>query len=206
MGLFEWIFGTRKDMTPRIQYTTGPNDPDKLLKDATALKKQGDITGAIRKLKSAYKAIEKTNIGYSVKTFIRLPQYLQLAGQNDEAWREFNNLLLGFPNQLMKKELIPMAHSTIYDKMRLFLQKEKRYKKAVLFEMFSCLCWAKGLYLQKRRRDLKECRKPGHISHGLAKKAKILEKIDAYEAIVSDELKQLPDIDLARVERKFKEV
>ena len=197
MGIFAKIFGIKKSS----------NIPQELLKEATSLKKSGDIDGAILKLKSAYKSIEKTNITWSVKTFIRLPQYLQLVGRNDEAWKEFNNLLLGYPNQLNASEVLPMDHSIIYDKMRLFLQKEKRYKKAVLFGIFSYLCCTRGLYLQKRKKLLKE-----HISHecitsileGLLKKAKMTDKMEEYKSVVTEEISHLPNNDIRRVEAKIK--
>jgi len=169
MGIFAKIFGKNGSS----------NKPEDLFKEATSLKKSGDIDGAILKLRSAYRAIEKTNITWSVQTFIRLPQYLQLAGRNDEAWKEFNNLLLGYPNQLNVAEVLPMNHSIIYDKMRLFLQKEKRYKKAVVFGIFSYLCWAQGLHLQKRKKLLKEQVGPECIAsvlEGLFRKAKMLDK------------------------------
>ena len=181
MGFLAKIFGFNKSANTFLS----SNDPDKLLKEATSQKHSGDIEGAILTLQSAYIAIEKTNITWSVNTFIRLPQYLQIAGRNDDAWREFNNLLLGYPNQLNSLEVLPMNHSIIYDKMRLFLQREKRYKEAILFGVFSYLCWLKGLYLQKRKREAKDFLKQESIAsllNGLLKKAKMTDMMDVKEA------------------------
>jgi hypothetical protein len=203
MGFLAKLFGFNKSANAFLS----SHDPEKLLKEATSLKKSGDIEGAILKLQSAYRAIAKTNITWSVNTFIRLPQYLQIAGRSDDAWREFNNLLLGYPNQLNSLEVLPMDHSIIYDKMRLFLQREKRYKEAILFGVFSYLCWIKGLYLQKRKREARDFLKQKSIAsmlNGLLKKAKMTDMMDEYKKIILEEVKYLPDIDLSRVESRFK--
>ncbi|MHB1349353.1 MAG: hypothetical protein ACYCYR_05730 [Desulfobulbaceae bacterium] len=205
MNILRKIFGIKNPPTPK-ESTLG--DPQDLLKEATSLKKSGDIEGAILKLKSSYKAIERTGFNWDVKPFIRLPQYLQLAGKKDEAWKEFNNLLLGYPTQLDNLEVLPMTHSIIYDKMRLFLQKEKKFKKAVLFAMFSYLCWTKGLYLQKRKKELNDCISDENIDSVLEShlnKAKLLDTLDVYKKILKEEIQHLPNIDLGRVDRKFKE-
>jgi hypothetical protein len=203
MGFLAKLFGFSKSANAFLS----SHDPEKLLREATSLKKSGDIEGAILKLKSAYRAIAKTNITWSVNTFIRLPQYLQIAGSNDNAWREFNKLLLGYPNQLNSLEVLPMDHSIIYDKMRLFLQREKRYKEAILFGVFSYLCWIKGLYLQKRKREAKDFLKQESIASmldGLLKKAKMTDMMDEYKKIILEETKYLPDKDLSRVKSRFK--
>lgn len=120
-------------------------DPDILLKKATSKKKEGDFDNAIKLLKLAYKEISKGPMVYPVDTFLRLPLYLQAAKRNDEAWREFNFLLTkGYPNQMSDLEFIPMDHSIIYDKMRLFLQREGKPELAIKFGIFSFLSWAIG--------------------------------------------------------------
>src|SRR5258708_2090283 len=97
-----------------------------LLKQATRERDEGNLDAAVETLRRAYGEIAQSYVAYSVDTFLRLPLYLQKAGRNDEAWREFNLLLTrGFPNQIQNLELLPMEHSQIFDKMRLFLQREK---------------------------------------------------------------------------------
>lgn len=132
-------------------------DPDELLKLATQKKKEGDLDEAISMLKEAYKMIGKSRINYGIQPFLRLPNYLQLAGKNDEAWSEFNKLLVkGYPNQINDLGLMHMEQSKIYDSMRLFLQKEGKFEKAVIFHAMYYLTMAKGLYLQKRPEDAKK--------------------------------------------------
>ena len=132
-------------------------DPSKLLKKATSAKKSGNFEEAISLLRKAYKAISKNKLDYGVKPFLRLPLLLQEAGRPEEAWDEFHRLLTkGYPNQSKDPQLVPMNHSEIYDKIRLFLQKEERNDEAIKYGIFSHLSWASGLYLQKRRDEFKD--------------------------------------------------
>jgi tetratricopeptide (TPR) repeat protein len=132
------------------------NDPSKLLRKATAQKESGDIEGAITTLRQAYNAISKGQILYPIETFLRLPAYLQEAGHRDEAWRTYEKLLTdGYPHQLSTPDLIPMDHATIYDKMRLFLQREGSLIPAVAYGVLSHCSWAIGLYRQQRKAELR---------------------------------------------------
>lgn len=158
-------------------------DPDKLLKDATKVKESGDLAKAISTLRDAYKAISKTEISYPVDTFIRLPLYLQEAGDGFAAWREFNEILRGgYHRAPSDKTLIPMEQSTIYDKMRLFLQREGQPALATAYGIASHFSWGLGLHRQKRVDELER-----HISQDvirdtvskLLKKAKMPNKIDS---------------------------
>lgn len=149
------------------------NDIDKiandLLKKATQKKRANEIDAAILCLKQAYLNIAKTQIDYSVEVFLRLPLYLQAAKKNTEAWNEFENLLQnGYPNQSSSKETKPMINAVIYDKMRLFLQRNNQFIEAVSYGVYSILLIHYGLFLQKRFTELS----------GLKEKALIKEKIE----------------------------
>ena len=151
--MFEWLFGNRSANvgTPASE----SSDVDSLLKHATAQKRCGDLVGAIRTLQLAYRKIASGPITYSVDTFLRLPLYLQEAGRNDEAWSEFNRLIVeGHPNQLIDSGVQAMENSKVYDKMRLFLQREGNYVEAIVFGALSMLAVTRGLYLQKRQGEL----------------------------------------------------
>lgn len=182
-------------------------DPDKFLREATAKKKAGDMDGAIESLRDAYKVISKTSINYTIDPYLRLPLYLQQAGKNDEAWSEFNRLIAeGYPNQMKIRELIPMDHSAIYDKMRLFLQREHKARESVKFGVFSYLSWGLGLYYQARKKELKT-----HISkasiesmiEGLLKKAKKPDLKNELAKVILLETKEFPNIDLANIGRQI---
>ena len=178
-------------------------DPDKLLADATAKKKAGDMDAAIDCLRNAYKEIAKTSINYAVPTYLRLPLYLQHANRNDEAWSEFNKLIAeGHPNQMRTRELLPMDHSQIYDKMRLFLQREKQARKAVKFGVFSHLSWAQGLYFQGRKDELKHYISRQSIDdllEKLLKKAKRTDMKDNLLGVIMMNIKNFPSISYAKL-------
>ncbi len=172
-------------------------DADILLKKATELK-SSDINKSIDLLKQAYIEISKTSTNYSIETFLRLPLYLQAAHRSEEAIIEFNNLLEnGYPNQLKLKDIIPMEHSRIYDKMRLFYQREKQNEKAISYGLYSILLDCLGLYLQKRIKELEANKNIIFIKQRitpLLKKAKKIENLDKISNILLDEINKLPNI------------
>lgn len=181
-----------------------------LLRKATEYKDKGKINDAIHTLRKAYKEIAKTNIDYPIETFLRLPLYLQTAGQTKEAWEEFNKLLKnGYPNQNKCKEIVPMVESTIYDKMRLFLQRQKEYDKAISYGIYSILSHALGLYNQKRIEELKSYTDNEFITDKivtLLKKAKKLDFLEAVVQITRIELNNLPNISFEHFSKKIETV
>jgi tetratricopeptide (TPR) repeat protein len=129
-------------------------DANTLLKEATEKKARDDMTGAVESLRQAYKAIARTDIIYGAETFLRLPLYLQAAGRIEEAWQVFQKLLKeGYPNQLHDDGIQPMDKSIIYDKMRVFLEREKRHNEAVKYAVLSHLSWGLGLMRQGRQNE-----------------------------------------------------
>lgn len=182
-------------------------DPSKLLKEATAAKQSGNLDEAISLLRAAYKAISKGNIDYGAKTFLRLPLYLQEAKRPEEAWNELNNLLVkGYPNQSNDPQLVPMNHSEIYDKMRLFLQREGRNSEAVKYGIFFHFSWATGLFLQKRRSEFKDFISAEALEEIVLKHLKKAKKTNLSEQIsslIKHEVKNIPNIDFVTLGKKI---
>ena len=182
-------------------------DPSKLFKEATSAKQSGNLDEAVSLLRKAYKAISKNDLDYGVKTFLRLPLLLQEAGKVDEAWDEFLHLLTkGYPNQSKDPQLIPMSHSEIYDKMRLFSQREGRNDEAVKYGIFSHLSWASGLYLQKRRDEFKDFVAAETIEDTVMKLLKKSKKTNLSEKasnLVKHEIKNIPEIDFKALGTKI---
>jgi len=173
----------------------------KFLKSATQKKKNGDIEGAIRDLRAAYEIYERGYVIPSVDVFLRLPSYLQLAGRRDDAWREYNNLIIKVGDYWNDPDISPMMYSKIYDKMRLFLQREKKYNKAVKFGIFSHVMWSMGLKKQKRKDELNELNTKASL-HNIADRLLSKTNYDCKNelvAIVSSTLEELPHIDLANL-------
>ena len=180
-----------------IEYSCIDDSADKLLRMATEYKTD-DINKAIDYLKKAYIEIAKTKTEYSVETFLRLPLYLQEANKSNEALIEFNNLLNnGYPNEHRIKILIPMHQARIYDKLRLFWQREKQPVKAISYGVYSILLDALGLYRQKRKEELNFIKDKAHIIDRiipLYKKAQKLDLIDKAADLILTELQKLPKI------------
>ena len=179
-----------------------PTKGDRLLKRATELQKQGDTEGAIAKLKDAYSHIAKSDGSHTVSTYLRLPNCLHKAGRNDEAWREYNKLLTeGYPNQQHAPELFPMEHSQIYDKMRLFLQREGKMERAVVFGILSLISWELGLRLQKRKKEYATYKAVEKTVFALLKKAKQESQTTDIAKHVWNNISQLPKVDFAQLSR-----
>lgn len=142
---------------------------------------------------------------YPVETFLRLPLYLQAANKNDEAWREFNNLIaFGFPNQMNDPEIKPFEESSIYDKMRLFLQREGKNEHAILFGLLSYLKAAVALKRQKRKSELStHMEEVEEYIKPLLKKAKLDDLLKHYVDAINMELKNIDKIDFGSLHNKI---
>jgi len=178
-------------------------NPDELLKQATIKKNTGDLDGAIKLLKEAYEELDKSSMLYSIQTYLRLPLYLQEAGRKDEAWGEFNSLILRVNSKpRYSAEVTPMEQSIIWDKMRLFLQREGKNEYAVQFGIWSFLSWAVGLYVQKRKDELNTYTSRAHIEKALKpllKKAGKEASLENIVDVISSQLKSLPKLDFKQI-------
>lgn len=168
------------------------------LLELAAKKKKENISEAIELLKKAYKESIKSDGGYCIDMYLKLPMYLQKANRPDEAIAEFENLLKnGYPYQTKDITLIPMEHAQIYDKMRLFWQREKQFAKAVNYGLYSILLSALGLYRQKRFKELKTMENKVFITEKIAplfKKIKREDLISSSADILINKLQELPHL------------
>ena len=176
----------------------------KLQKEATARKKSGDLDGAIRSLREAFAETGEDAGAFGIKQLLRLPMYLQEAGRNDEAWGELNALIQrSFSGK--DRSLIMMDLSIIYDKMRLFRQREKKPDHAVILGTFSYLYWAAGLHMQDRLEELEDYISREKLAAAilkLLKKAKREELLEQICDIVEEESQSLPHVDLGQLSKK----
>lgn len=153
MGFLQSLFGKKKPeitITMHVEDDYVESEVSRLLRQATAKKDAGDLEGAIATLKQAYGEMAKEEMDYGIDPLLRLPMYLQAAGRNDEAWGEFNRLIL----ESMKKAHDPILHAieqaAIHDKMRLFLQREGKNAMAVRFGVMAHMYEATSLYRQNQ--------------------------------------------------------
>lgn len=137
-------------MSLRVEVVSAPPSPTaveaaRMLREATQLQGPETIGDAIQNLRLAYRLIAKTNIAYPVEVYLRLPMYLQAAGRADEGWREFNALLAtGYPNMLAGDAAWHWMEAAVYDKMRLFLERERRMSHAVTMKVLSIVAEQKA--------------------------------------------------------------
>ena len=171
---------------------------DDFFKLATEKKKEKDWEGAIAALNEAYHEISQSSLSYSIEGFIRLPQFLQLAGRSKEAWKKYNELLFnGFPNQSQNRSTSPMERSILFDKMRLHLQREKREPLSEIFSILSIVSWRVGLQRQERFDELAGCSSSDNITMmistltGYPTPGIIKQLCEA----VTDELRRFPTVD-----------
>jgi hypothetical protein len=182
---------------------------NRLLKEATNKKRSGELDGAITILRSVYDKLNSNGMMFSIETYLRLPLYLQEAGRKDEAWSEFNQLILWVNSkQRYSPEVTPMEQSIIWDKMRLFLQREGKNDYAVQFAVWSYLSWAVGLYMQKREEELKTHKTKANIQKtlkGVLNKANKESLTDRIIKIISDALGNLPMVDYKKIAKAVQE-
>lgn len=185
-------------------------EADKLLKEATTKKKSGDIDGAIKALRDSYKILNENSMLYSIQTYLRLPSYLQEAGKSDEAWGEFNQLIMWVNTKpRYSPEVTPMDLSIIWDKMRLYLQREGKNDYAVQFAVWSYLSWAVGLHMQKREDELEAYKAETNIQKALKTSLHKAEKeflTDRLVEIILDSLNKLPVVDYKEIAETVHEV
>ena len=128
------------------------DDPSNdLRKRATAEKKRGDIEAAIATLREAYEIMDPHRDRYGIDPFLRLPMYLQAAGRTDEAMDELWHLIETYDTG---GGVDLYMQSSVYDKMRLVLQRAGRADEAVKYGVFSHLFWARALIKQDRWHEL----------------------------------------------------
>lgn len=194
-----------------VEVTTS-TDPEyelarQLFKDATAASQdQPDL--AVAKFRKAYQHAAQTNVDFGIHVFLRLPRYLQEAGRPDEAWHEFNELLAsGYPNMSTGDALWHFTESAVYDKMRLFLQREKRPSAAVIFGVKSVVWDLKASLLNDYTSNKADTlRDPARLKAELSKllrRAKLLHRLEDTMTVIIEWAKAQPKSDDHQFEKQF---
>lgn len=102
-----------------------------------------------------------------------------------------------------------MDNSAIYDKMRLFLQRENRMSESVKMGVLSYISWGIGLYYQKREQELKEyMSEPSIVTmiEGLLIRANIIDcKLELINLVIQ-EISKLPTINMAGVGKEVDKI
>lgn len=130
-------------------------DTDDLLKMATKEKQSGNYEQACIYLKQAYTTMDQSPVWYPVETYLRLPSYLQMAGKPKEAWEAFEQLIkVGYPHQPTAPGLKAFDLNHIFDKMRLFLQREKQWQEAAIYGICAFIMKREAYKKQGREKEI----------------------------------------------------
>lgn len=130
-----------------------------LFRNATAVSAK-DPDEAVRLFRKAKEQAALCGMDHGIDVFVRLPRYLQEAGRSEEGWRELNDLLTnGYPNMIEGNRARRLMQSAVLDRMRIFLQREKRFASAVLFGVLAIIHDIKAVLTEwpeaRRFRDTK---------------------------------------------------
>lgn len=183
-----------------------------LLRRATARKDANQLEAAIEDLRAAYELIRKTRVDCTAEVFLRLPMYLQLAGRANEAWQEFDQILLaGYPNMQPSEMAWHSMESEVYDKMRLFLEREGRLKLAISMRAASVIAQIRAEYSRPKNSDWAKARIASLSSQEylrqwvgpLVKRAKLHGDLDGAVAVLAEWANALPDVDDGKYAEAF---
>lgn len=120
-----------------------------LLAAANEEYKSGNYDRAAYTAKKAREVAEINNIIPNITEVLKLPMYLQKAKRYEEAWAVYNNILE--ERDIGGSDNLEIAK--IYDKMRIQLQNEKKYEKAIVYGILSYI-YEKREY--EKRGDMKK--------------------------------------------------
>ena len=179
------MFGLFKQQSNGVGFANNPK-ADAALRRATELKQAGRINEAIEELGNFHLHAEAGNASYPVESFLRLPMYLQAAGRREEAWEQFYKLLKeGYPKQLTDAGVRLAEKSAIYDKMRLFLQRDKNPLLAAHFGVLCYAAWLAALFKQSRMDELVKEQSPEKMRLKLGSLLAKAKRFDLQEFLVN---------------------
>lgn len=175
-------------------------DPHYWLKEATIQKKVDNLNAAIDCLKMAYKLADANNYLMPVKDRLRLPLYLQKANRKEESWREFNYLLVNCHRMSngVPTSVLYLNYSFIYDKMRLFLEREGNQLESTKLRFTSEICKAISLaysVITETHEDLKKFHQV-RLNEFCASYFLIDYSPSESETVMQKYLRNLPNIDI----------
>jgi hypothetical protein len=145
-------------------------------------------------------------INFGVQPYLRAARDLHKAGKRDEAWSLLTGLLTGWSDSA---SLIPMVHADVYKQMRVFLQRERRFDAAVKYAVLDHLSYAVGLFMQRRRGELRgffDSEVLSRVLHSSLAKAKSLHLETEIVRTIQVSTESIADMDLAAIGRRIDEI
>lgn len=200
-----------EDEQVRISKTSNVNTLNKkaysLLREATK-HKNIDLEYSINCLKDSIQLADDNNLIYGIQDRLRLPKYLQLAGRNDEAWSEYNKIVNKIISNTDPIGLKCGDLMYVYDSMRLHLQREKKFNKAIVFHVMSILYKVKLAHIANVKNNIEYYDIKDNLKKELCNQLKKTTKLDLLDPITNDvfnEIKKKTNIDVNQCAHKIKE-
>lgn len=164
--------------------------PDSLLDQSLSYHYDGQLEEACGLLRHAYTLIAKNGAFYDAEVFTRLPFILQELGRTSEGWKELSVLLAnGLPGRHQDDAPAQrwLDRATLCDKTRLFLQRDGKYDRAILYGVQFYLARCLTCYHQTNIGKLHPMRSRHAVSQSLRP---LLEKADllTLEPVLVNEL------------------
>lgn len=220
-NLFKNLFESTTEKCPEINVTCEINIDKpmneelkifELRRQATQYEQSGELDKALVCLEESSQFAKNLGFDLSLDDQLRYANYLQLAGQNDRAWSEYNRILSLFPAD-------HDALGIIYDKMRLFLQHENKSQLAVKFGLLAYIYNASAFSQRMKANnfDLGETPRARfeHIfsdeginecCESLLKKAKQADLLSKLIIVLGTHLNGLPKIDAKEIAAQTEEL
>lgn len=184
---------------------TGPDKDEykNLLALANEEYKNKNYDKAAYLAKKAKEISDTTDIYPNITEILKIPMYLQKAKRYEEAWAVYNKLL----EERFQDNVDYLGISKIYDKMRVQLQNEKKFRDAAIMGIYSYMWDAAEL---KKTDNLAQYEKYTmrveliKLSESLLKKLKQENLKDKVADIISRYINLLPEIDRNRFEAELK--
>lgn len=168
MGFLARLLGKKLQLQVTVSIHTDPSvvEHAEELKEATRLKRRGDIEAAIDQCR---KAIAQAEAGYgpapsgakftnTLRDYFKLARYLAEANRVEEAWAVLLHRLnlAKDPRNSFDRSLVPVNCSLVYSEMRKLAAKTGDYVAALKYAAAEMVAWDQSMMLQGRTRDLPE--------------------------------------------------
>ena len=169
--------------------------------EAEQLRQSGHFEQAITVLEKALAFIEKVEHPISAEYYTRLALLYQQSGQCDKGWHLLNHWLdhgLAGKNRYTDPAQIWLDRATLCDRIRLFCQRDNRWREAVIYDFMFYICRVTACAIRPENCNLRAIRSKRAIWGALTptlRRAQLLTKRDPLTELMTTLFAALPDMD-----------